>query len=87
MFGTYVKAAFSFGVIALFAGVITFVYTYMEPVLTAGQENAPEAAQAGRIIGFFDATSTWFVLVGLLSLAALVIGRAVLENRIGGGGY
>jgi hypothetical protein len=85
MFGTYVRAAYAFVVTALFAGVITFVYTYFEPILQAGADDAPEAAQGARIIGFFDSTATWFVLVGLLSIAVLVVGRAVYENRIGGG--
>lgn len=84
MFGTFVRALYALGIGALFTALLGFVLATFIPLMESGAEDVPEEAQADMVIGYFSSVEVWFALVVLFSVAMLVIGRAVLENRAGG---
>lgn len=86
MWGTWIRAAVAGGVGAIFAAILAFFLATMIPTLESGAEDAPAAAQTDMVIGFFASVQEWFALVVLVSIAVLVLGRAVLENQFGSGG-
>ena len=87
MYGTVVRAAFALAVGALLTVVLRFTLGIMDPILQDGAENAPEASNADMVVGYFTSVGEWFALVVLLSIGGFVLYRAVLENRVGRGGF
>lgn len=87
MFGTVVRAAFALAVGALLTVVLRFTLGIMSPILEDGAANAPEGSGADMVVGFFASTGEWFALIVLLSIGGFVLYRAVLENRVGRGGF
>lgn len=80
MFGVILRAAPQALLFALLAGVLARI---VGPLLDFTLQS-PNANQSDLLIAGLQAASDNFLLVGLISLAVVIIARAVLESQIGG---
>lgn len=80
MYGVILRAAPQALFIALLAAVLSRI---LDPILEFTLES-PNAAESDLLISGLQAASENFILVGLISLALVIIARAVLESEIGG---
>lgn len=80
MYGVIARAAVLGIVAAPMAAILQRVISVMLDIMTAGQHPAPE------IIGYIQAVNEHLLLVYVLSILGMVIGGAVAERGLAGGG-
>lgn len=80
MFGAVARAALIGLVSAPLAAIMQRVIGVMLDIMVAGDQAAPE------IVGYIEAVNDHLLLVYLLSVIGMVLGAAVAERGLAGGG-
>lgn len=82
MFSAYARAALAL----LVAPFLAFILGQILPQFVGVMQGGPGGGQTSRVVELFQAlTGPRLLLVMLLSVFVFVLGRAVVERRLGGG--